>query len=826
MSKSVANRLNYHACAPLTEANLYKFTVQSPPTRDAKLKHILVYVELQRELIALEEELYRNVAEKGIWHTKQSSNSTLHPTRSDLTIEPRSAQTWQQHDHTQYVGPAALSTPAPTPPHRQQQQHNSPGASPYHRNSVSLSNGYNQEADNRTPSPKRTQHFHQPSYQTQPSYHYQRLQTPSPRDRNHVPDGLDPSMALPRALPKSANYRGQSHRRDSFYSGIGGGPDMNDWRHLEELDPDSLAGIQIYADTDLATSPVNKYPTYEYTPKQHHKHQPSLQHSEDWKQEQHQQQLQQQSIFRQLQCQDDDDLRNPVDNDGSRHRRQASSTLHQNSLHHNQTSISTSLNQHQGGSGLARQDSVLAKVKKAGRFSRFSFLTRRKNQRHESVPVQSKEPWAAGNNTVTKNAGRTHHEICFHDDNPKFHSLNHRSGGQLAAALPTRQGENRGDGVEVMAGRHTPEQDSQPPSEPTPSKPKSKVKQMFKDMFGKSPSTSNLGQTKKTQQPYRDITLPSTALANQELHLQQQHRYLQQHHHSQGRPLSPPVDSSTPHPYSNQAHLPYPSHQQQPQPQSQPQPQPQPQLARATPVSTSGTPPSSYYPSTRARESLVDPAHVQQFVSSFHQKSELGESEHDMRDNDSGVVAKDPSRRVVHPPFGTKPSTSLNPPPASLMLRHSINNLAGYVREHNNEGVQGEATAVKAATATVLVAVEASDEANETGPGADPGSAGGRLKTRRSSQLLPAQEYVVDALAQSNYSTVQRDTIVNTNQGQQGQQDGFRHQFPSYDNGPTLMAPVQMADLEGLKRQSHPPQSHPHHMQSGMVQVPVESLYA
>ncbi|KAG0066014.1 hypothetical protein BGZ92_005421, partial [Podila epicladia] len=756
----------------------------SPPTRDAKLKHILVYIELQRELIALEEELYRNVAEKGIWHTKQSSNSTLHPTRSDLTIEPRSAQTWQQHDHTQYVGSTALRTP--TPPHRPQQPHNSTGASPYHRHSVSLSNGHNQEADNRTPSPKRSHQFHQPSYQTQPNYHYQRIQTPSPRDRNQAPDGLDPAMALPRALPKSANYRDQSHRRDSFYSGIGSGPDMNDWRHLEELDPDSLAGIHIYSDTDVATSPVNKYPTYEYTPKQHHRHQPSLQQSEEWKQEQHQQQLQQQTIFRQLQYQDDDDLRSPVDNDGSRHRRQASSALHQNSLHHNQTSISTSLNQQQqGGSGLARQDSDLAKVKKAGRFSRFSFLTRRKNQRHESVPVQSKEPWVVGNNTAT-NTGRTHHEICFHDDNPKFHSLNHRSGGQLAAALPTRQGENRGDGVEVVTEQHRPDQDSQAPSGSTPSKPKNKVKQMFKDMFGKSSSPSTLGQTKTKTQPYRDITLPSTALANQEQHLQQQHRHLQQHHHSQGRPLSPPADSSSSHPYSNQAHLPYPSCQQ---PQQQP--------LRVTPVSRSGTPPSNFHPSTQARESLVDPAHVQQFAPSFHQKSELGESEHDMRDNDSGVVAKDPSRRVVYHPFGTKPPTSLSPPPASLMLRHSISNLTGYAREHNEDG--------------------ATDEANETGPGADPASAGGRLKTRRSSQLLPAQEYVVDALTQSNYSTVQRDTIVNTNQSQQGQHlDGYRQQVPSYDNGPTMMAPVQMADLEGLKRQSHSPQPHPHHLQSAM----------
>lgn len=157
------------------------------------------------------------------------------------------------------------------------------------------------------------------------------------------------------------------------------------------------------------------------------------------------------------------------------------------------------------------------------------------------------------------------------------------------------------------------------------------------------------------------------------------------------------------------------------------------------------------------------------------------------------------------------------------MLRHSINNLAGHAREYNEEGVQGEATTAKAATATVFVATKTSDQANETGPGANPGSAGGRLKTRRSSQLLPAQEYVVDALAQSNYNTV-RDN-ANTGQSQQGQ-DGYRHPFPSYDNGPTMMAPVQMADLEGLKRQSLPPSQAPHHIQSGMVQVPVESLYA
>ncbi|KAF9374825.1 hypothetical protein CPC16_001054 [Podila verticillata] len=54
----MSKHFHYNSVMPLSEANLSKHTLQSPPSREAKLKHILVYVDLQRELIALEEQVY------------------------------------------------------------------------------------------------------------------------------------------------------------------------------------------------------------------------------------------------------------------------------------------------------------------------------------------------------------------------------------------------------------------------------------------------------------------------------------------------------------------------------------------------------------------------------------------------------------------------------------------------------------------------------------------------------------------------------------------------------------------------------------------------
>ncbi|KAG0368194.1 hypothetical protein BGZ54_002508 [Gamsiella multidivaricata] len=101
-------------------------------------------------------------------------------------------------------------------------------------------------------------------------------------------------------------HHDQTLYRESFYSGIG---QENDWRQLEELDPDSLAGIHIYGDTSnlhsqlqrqpspaAPSSPLNKYPTYEYNP---------VIRSPDW--QQGRQLQQQQNVFRQPQCPDDEE---------------------------------------------------------------------------------------------------------------------------------------------------------------------------------------------------------------------------------------------------------------------------------------------------------------------------------------------------------------------------------------------------------------------------------------------------------------------------------------------------------------------------------------
>ncbi|KAF9109888.1 hypothetical protein BGX27_007031 [Mortierella sp. AM989] len=735
--------------SPLTEANLYRHTITSPPTRDAKLKHILGYVEMQRELVALEEEMHRNVVEKGRWRNTISNN----PTKSDLVLELHSSQ---------------LSTPHLRHIHQQQQQQQKEQFEDQHRQ-----HPYQELPDFLQPAQQRSSKF-RASQKTStasalyPHQQHQRHQAPHPLD--NVP-GLDPNMALPRALPRNSTNQDQPYYRDSFYSGIG---QENDWRQLENLDPDSLAGIHIYGDTTdfqlqppsqvspaAASSPLNKYPIYEYVP--------TKKRSTEWQQERHFQQLQQQAILRQLQKPDEED-------DGfgteiaARHQR-----------HH-----SISLAQEQQRQLVSPPPTFVEKETKSGRFtSRFSFLTRRRqsqHQRHESVPTLNKEAW-----TSDTNSGHV-----------RLYSPPIQSGTK--GAVVAGMGESQHQGEEMSRiGTPTSKQKSG-----------NRVKQMFKDVFGMSKKKNCYSP----ETAFRDISLPSTHIRST---------------------MTPP-----PHSYHHQQHL---------DPSAHIQPQYSTAIAQrkglVTPVSRPGTSQSHYLADSgnninnnvsnirvkkSARESLVDPIHVQSFG---YQKMEVDGDEYD------GYDGQD-SNSVLLSPFA---HTSLTPPPASSVLRHSTLSHRAF----NNPAVDCEPILITSAAA-------GTDEflpLNSVG--------GDRYKARRSSQLLPIPKDSIDSGCDSMgghelYATASNATTLNHNQihlvGQQQNPNSnltlHQNQGPSsydndrrstltmtmsmYDNGPAIVSlgQVQKVDLEGLRQNHHhhspsippPLPPHSHHLSMVAVEAP------
>ncbi|KAG0265017.1 hypothetical protein BG011_005584 [Mortierella polycephala] len=451
MTRQISQR-THSSLSLLTEANLYKHTIISPASREAKLKHIHSYVQAQQELITNDEDLYLSTDGWDHWRTVHSNNT---PTRSDLAAHLPALQ-------------SSLPSPLPPPPQRRQQQHQlqHQQLSPVQRHSTpaivnnkSLPSPYTRQQ--RSPSPVSALYQQQRTHQ-QSSTH--------PLDS--TPGGLDPSMALPRALPRNTAQNHQPFSRDSFYAGIG---QENDWHQLEQLDPDSLAGIHIYGDTaDLQqtsheqpspafpNSPLNKYPVYEYTP--------MISKDPEWQQEQQLQRLQQQSIFRQLQYPDDDDDE-PVPEISSRDRRQHSVSQVQEYQYQQQRQL------------VSPPPTLQEKDKKSGRFSsRFSFLTRRRpahHQRHESLPVAKKEPWIENPDMSST----------------RFHSLSHRTGDQKAASL---------------AMDEALYEESRQLREEAPSiqrKSNSRVRQLFKDVFGMS---SKRKEVHSPDSAFRDISLPST----------------------------------------------------------------------------------------------------------------------------------------------------------------------------------------------------------------------------------------------------------------------------------------------------------------------------
>ncbi|KAF9145470.1 hypothetical protein BGX30_008687 [Mortierella sp. GBA39] len=264
-SAKMSKHFHSNSVMPLSEANLSRHTLQSPASREAKLRHILVYVDLQRELIALAEEeehnsvrlrphhqQHRTVREKksatlsvntndlahsnrgeeggfttivdsrssrGLWH----NNNNTHPKRSDLTI--------LLHNSTTHERPYLSSAPQQTHERQLQEQQ---------LQQQQQQNKHHQPTVSPSPIPLRHHDSSVESLRQQRQHHQQ-------QERNtRQTDALDPSLALPRALPRSRipGYR------DSYLS-----TDLDaEWQIIGDVGPDS------------PTIPNNHYPAFEFAP--------------------------------------------------------------------------------------------------------------------------------------------------------------------------------------------------------------------------------------------------------------------------------------------------------------------------------------------------------------------------------------------------------------------------------------------------------------------------------------------------------------------------------------------------------------------------------
>ncbi|KAI1317279.1 hypothetical protein EDD11_008767 [Mortierella claussenii] len=599
-------------------------------------------------------------------------------------------------------------------------------------------------------------------------------------------------MALPRALPRSIPHY------DSFYSGIN--HHENDWRQLEDLDPESPIGIHV------------KYPIYEYAP---------VSRPFEWQQERQFQQLQQQYISRQFQYPGDDENESGADIT-ARHRRQQPLSQaqryqqqyqqqQQQQLQQQQYRLQKPLEQRQL---VSPPPTFVEKEKKSARFSsRFSFLTRRRqgHQRHESMPAVGQE---VGPSAISK------------PGHARIHSLTVRPGNQAALVMGFAEDQDTNEYANAPASK---------------SKNNGRVKQMFKDVFGMTRKKS----IQSPEFPFRNISLPSTHVRTDltpspHSHLQHRHQQHYQHQHKDHSMDSQYLYSTT---LGQRKGL-------------------------VTPVSRPDTAQSNYFNHSsllnnnnssnsnnlktvkNPRESLVDPIQPQQLAFS---KMELEDDDIDLEDQDP--------LSMLQSPFG---QTSLTPPPASSVLRHStsthriFNNFTNSISNINGGGAK--TTTAAAAMDGEFEPILISSAATITEP-IQPSNdiLGGRNKARRSSQLMPILKDFVDSGCDSMgghepYATASNATTLNhpynqqqhQQQQQQNQQQPYQQTqqlqskslpqqqtfgMPSYDydrdmdlsiydNGPTIvaMAQVQKVDLEGL-RQNHHHHSPPTHSHLSMVAV-------
>ncbi|KAG0272091.1 hypothetical protein BGZ95_012171 [Linnemannia exigua] len=206
-SAKMSKHFHSNSVMPLSEANLSRHTLQSPASREAKLRHILVYVDLQRELIALAEE------------EEQHGGRTHHHRRSVREKKSATLHTNELARHPSEEEEGAISA--------------------VKGNNSSRSLQQLQEEQQHKQCQLRHHDSAAESLRQQRQHHQQQ------QERNtRQTDALDPSLALPRALPRS-----RIGYRDSYISVA----DLDtEWQIIDNVGPDS------------PTIPNSHYPAFEF----------------------------------------------------------------------------------------------------------------------------------------------------------------------------------------------------------------------------------------------------------------------------------------------------------------------------------------------------------------------------------------------------------------------------------------------------------------------------------------------------------------------------------------------------------------------------------
>ncbi|KAF8928608.1 hypothetical protein BGZ52_003127 [Haplosporangium bisporale] len=197
LSAKMSKHFHYNSVMPLSEANLSKHTLQSPPSREAKLKHILVYVDLQRELIALEEQVYSE--------TEKNNNVNNMNNMSDRRTTPSPSSPDANTFATVRSSPLSPTLSLTKDKEKEKEQRSE------------MASIHNLIQNNTT--------FH----------HYRQGPHPNP---------LDPSLALPRALPRSMSNQDRPLYRNMFLSD-------------QDTSPPSSPPPQLRSRHAVSPSPIN-----------------------------------------------------------------------------------------------------------------------------------------------------------------------------------------------------------------------------------------------------------------------------------------------------------------------------------------------------------------------------------------------------------------------------------------------------------------------------------------------------------------------------------------------------------------------------------------
>ncbi|KAG0034307.1 hypothetical protein BGZ81_005411 [Podila clonocystis] len=656
LSAKMSKHFHYNSVMPLSEANLSKHTLQSPPSREAKLKHILVYVDLQREL-ALEEQA--DFEEKNMSldrRTPSPSSPNTDANTNTFTTSPSSVTKDKENErnkemasmlHNNFHLLHSPKTPETTPhtSHDSQQQQCQQYQQQKHLHNHE---GQQQQKDEEESSRPQLTHLHEKQISKRPTspdlltartlsppimpqqhtdvdpYHPQ--QQTQPQNHNLIqnntafhhyrhgphPNPLDPSLALPRALPRSMSHQERPLYRDMFLSDDGTG---------QTLSPPSSPPPQFRPRHPLSPSPINI--TFEPSTPFKHEIVPGIHRSE---------------------------------------------------------------------SPVTHSPSPTTPSEKKSRFSRFSFLGRstartQNHKRHESVPATKADPWLSAKDR----------------ERSKFHSLTYRSGSRMAG---TRSG------MEITGAfddscYDQPQQRQQPPQSSQPLSPKSsKVKRLFQDIFKSSSSSTR--NKKATAHTAREISLPSTYLGQQPESALEGSPQAQSYYN----PRHSLVRCSTAAPLPSYPVKTTPPPQQQPAPQhnytnhrnSRPPTSlstymreslvdPVQQLSHYRPLSSSLEQPQLqsslyYYPDHQQQ-------HYQNMELQFQQQQKKEERRGLLHQCNDAMDYEDDDYIRAYAPYA---QASLTPPPASSVVRHSTssNRIFGLMSEdfdqpsgNNNAGTGG-----------------------------------------------------------------------------------------------------------------------------------------